>query len=782
LSCQYPRATQQGQQAIDSSFRLTETSVGPQNISTIATALPQNSFHFNSEALTNISANSTAFQPTFDSDSTFWNPALLSTINWLDTDIQDFESFQPHLATVHDQPPFNSTGRLYQENFPFTSLHGAVSTPDGLSHGSNTSILSPESTQSQTNSSRLEGPASGPGEYYVDGEAARLPRVKRRKLKLHSTSQGLTPEVPQFSLRFPALPPGPEKVSPDSYIDEDTYSQIRKFYEQLCLHRSGSDIAFEAVDFPTLPCLAHLMDLYFENFNSIIPIFYPPTCGDEPRQWLLSLTMLTIGSVYLEAEQSETFSHSMHEFNRRAIASMDRGNILISDGGLSQIHISTLDAIARSYSERIGSRRIRAQLLWDLSDCNSLSATIFVETTRKQNASTEEIELEWRMWRHMESLRRTWYAVWILDCMWAFHFEDRPTLTLDDAIRPLPCHESLWNAETSTDWYQLQSKYPPTPTLIDALQKMYIDKHVSPELGEFSRQLLIHGLFRRSWEVGTHLSQRLSHWEPTAQKQVSGEALPRSPIWLPSVPTFTKWRNSACDCIDILHWDANAKIGAASGLEHPTVLHLHLSRVILLTPFREIARLAEAIADGRSSDIPEQTRQDQDIVHRWATQDQFKARLAMIHAGVLFWHVRRHSANAFYEPSSIYIATLALWAFSAFSPDAASGETRAGGNGNEIHVTQAVPGDDMEMPTSEIILLDRPTDDELVQEFVRNGSRMWPQMSRVGNLYGRHAAGRVLAVGKELLDTLTCWKIARRQSRTLEALREVWKPETGGGS
>lgn len=101
--------------------------------------------------------------------------------------------------------------------------------------------------------------------------------------------------------------------------------------------------------------------------------------------------------------------------------------------------------------------------------------------------------------------------------------------------------------------------------------------------------------------------------------------------------------------------------------EHTTVLHLHLARVVLLTPFQKIAQLAFSIAGENHNHTTLDITAIRDHIHRWATQDQHKARLAMIHAGALFWHVRRFSADGFYEPASVFLATLAMWAYGTFA-------------------------------------------------------------------------------------------------------------------
>lgn len=252
--------------------------------------------------------------------------------------------------------------------------------------------------------------------------------------------------------------------------------------------------------------------------------------------------------------------------------------------------------------------------------------------------------------------------------MWAFHFNMRPLLSLEDAKIPIPCQEVLWEAESALDWQQLYACATSTflfanllvvicfslsfnanikvntasPSLHAAIQLAYIEKRLQSSMGEFSRILCIHALFQRTWEVEKYFSQPLALWTPTAEKQSLTSISPTLPIWLPGIQTYAKWRNSACDCLDLLHWHANSVIGAASGMEHPTVLHLHLARVILLTPFRQIAQLVEAMtginANNSSSSSSATTENILNIrshIQRWVTEDQHKARLAMIHAGVL---------------------------------------------------------------------------------------------------------------------------------------------------
>jgi hypothetical protein len=281
-------------------------------------------------------------------------------------------------------------------------------------------------------------------------------------------------------------------------------------------------------------------------------------------------------------------------------------------------------------------------------------------------------------------------------------------------------------------------------------------------MGEFSRILCIHALFRRTQEVAAYFEQPLTLWSPKAERQSISIIEKSMPVWLPDIPTYANWRNSACDVLDILHWHANSVIGVASGMEHPTVLHLHLARVVLLTPYSHIVQLARFRSGEETPISNAELASTHAYVRRWAQEDQHKARLAMIHAGVLFWHVRRYSADAFYEPAGVFLATLAMWAYGTFAT-----YTPAPKNG---HSPQDDDDADELFPT--LMRLDRPADDELVQLFVKRGGGMRAVVTGVGNLCSARGPVRVLLEGQKVLMGLKRWGSSRKAIETLGALIE----------
>lgn len=395
--------------------------------------------------------------------------------------------------------------------------------------------------------------------------------------------------------------------------------------------------------------------------------------------------------------------------------------------------------------------------------------------------------------------------------MSVFHFSMRPCATLEYATVTMPCNEKLWAAENAHEWKRLMAQFPRTSTISSSesiwtvrfrsfelslltsatifagptslqgvLQDLYVGKHLSPELSEFSRILLIHGIYQRTWEVGGYFKQVLSRYEPSSRKESTHDLDLRS-VWLPSQPTYARWRNSALDALDVIHWSANAHYMACNGVEHPTIIHLHLSRIVILAPWQDMINLARFSIEASTLISQSQMLASEQAVRKWATQDQYRARLAVSHAGMLWWHVRRFSVNAYYEPVSVALATLVLWAFPTFrkKPLVSSDHGHpnpTSGNPHSKDKPEDTPGDqsDSEDPGDcDIILLDRPTDDELKRDFVRRGNHMVPNLAGVGNLYGEKAPELVLQEGIKILHGLSCWGVRRQWLVIFEGLLEV---------
>lgn len=302
------------------------------------------------------------------------------------------------------------------------------------------------------------------------------------------------------------------------------------------------------------------------------------------------------------------------------------------------------------------------------------------------------------------------------------------------------------------------------------MELLYMEKKLPQNLSDFSTTILIYAICRRTKEAVYQNQTRLNSWIPTAdvQKCTSGNTVDET--WPPSLPVLSRWRNSACDSLDLLHWNANAIIAKAGGWEHPAVLHLHLSRLVLLAPIPYLQTLAAAASarfSSRTVDIKKIETARAHIV-KWALQDHYKARLSIVHAGAMLWHIRRYSVGDFLEPFGIFAATLVVWSYSTmmlFLKHHGSGPQVSGDaltdlqdgplpldNGLIEMLSRTSTMETEEDLDPKFLHLDRPCDDEMVQTYVRLGDKMSGHMSRVGDICKEGAPKKILNEGIRMLE------------------------------
>lgn len=295
----------------------------------------------------------------------------------------------------------------------------------------------------------------------------------------------------------------------------------------------------------------------------------------------------------------------------------------------------------------------------------------------------------------------------------------------------------------------------------DALSMLYTGKKLPPNIGDFGTIVLTYAVCRRTKDAIYQHQSKLSSWTPTADVAKHSEEELVEETWPPSLPILSRWRNSACDCLDLLHWNANAIIAKAGGWEHPALLHLHLSRLILLTPINHMRTLAVAASLGTFGRSVDKSKVEtaRTSIAKWAINDQYKARLSIIHAGALLWHIRRYSIKNVLEPFAIFASTLVIWSYSTmmlFLNQHNAALTQMPGTSRGEHprdgfmASQASPndtggaGDESEEPEPKFLHLDRPCDDEMVQTYVKLGHRMSGHVAKVGDICQKGAPKKIL--------------------------------------
>ncbi|PLB47304.1 C2H2 type zinc finger domain protein [Aspergillus steynii IBT 23096] len=748
-----------------------------------------------------ISTGGTGSQAPLGLASSFLDQSMFSTINWLPNDLLldaanerpvasrlSSHSFQsavldspwgrtpwlPPVINMGNSPTLpENVSQSPAGNVPLGSdMPGPEKFRQDVSHSSSLSA-SISSTPSNLESNATKRSA----DHYIDSDGARLPKYRRRQNSWHEQSAELadiisrlrhTDDAMEFS--FPAIeqteiiPPG-EHVA-NFQIDASTYDTIHKSFTELCCSENILYPKFGSQGFPASNALSSFIHLYFNSFHPVYPILHPATFDPNKCHWLVILAVSAIGCHIADFTGQGESSAAFHEFLRRAI-NVEKEKSCADQIPLWLIQASTLNHIGLLHGNNERTRRNALSSFGSLVDLATKEG-LLCSTQSELFSSGDPVERQWTLWVEDELKRRTGYLIWLLDCTLTYHFDARPLLSLDDGLAPLPSHENLWQAKSAGAWKQLHDKALGRGnfSLYDAVVIMYIEKRLVPSMADFSHILLVHALYHRMWEVGDYFRRPLSFWNPTAKKQSREAAIPTGSVWLPGIPSYSKWRNSACDCLDILHWTANSTIAKAAGLEHPTVLHLHEARIVLLAPFHEIRSLATSLATGKIAWSERQQAIEWHYIQRWIKHDQYKARLAIIHAGTSLWHIQRYSTNAFHEPVAAFLAILTLWAYGLCHPQASPGAT-------------GPYAGSMRRPSQEpsFVHLDRPCDDELVQMFVREGQVMRANITGVGDICSPHGPERILRAGCTILAGINSWGISRTFIVTLAKLAEVMAPQ-----
>ncbi|ETN45637.1 uncharacterized protein HMPREF1541_09469 [Cyphellophora europaea CBS 101466] len=729
--------------------------------------------------------------------------------------------------------PIDASSQVYQ--IPSTVQHHEQPFQDGRNLSVTFSGLANSPTSSASN--EQSAPRSGIGSGgLADGK-------KRRRKSAATLDLFVQPRRKSNTYAFPteisSAAEDPD-FHPRQYCSVGAYDILFAAFERLCRH-SQQKAPFHSTSFPDMDAFNRYIDLYFQHFHSIFPLLHRPTFGHNSH-WSVILAAATIGSTFAQASYTSSLREAFQEFLRRVVSEASETASDLLDIPLAQARLLNLVSLGHAEADHL--RLLATRCHADLSHW-CLESGILQLTGSKGQDSDHGLDSShswqaWSSWIQNESLRRIAYLTWLMDTSMGYLANTRPLCNMDDARTPLPSEEGLWKAETAEDWRSLAVVSQPMPSLCGALEHLYTKKAVPPGLSDLCQTLVINALFQRTWEVGTHIKQPLSEWVPTGKARGFLNTPSKDDFWLPLYPLYANWRNSACDCLDIINWQAASIVAKASGVEHDLMLHLHLARIILLTPFQEIQDLLFSLI-GRVGDSSRasfyvhdgsyQPRnraklpQIRKITWRWLRDDQHKARLAMVHAGSVFWHVRRYSSMSFYEPLAVYLASLVLWTYGSYKSAAlernvanANSKPIGGPSGPSADLTVVQPsrverkirvqdvisntesaaaGDrqgseadaqkgsgadsDLEDSSSdtsgaqpEFIHLDRPCDDEMIQHFVRNGHNMTGHMSNVGDIC--KTPSKVLLEGAKLLRTrLGCWGVSREYYDILTRLAEMRK-------
>ncbi|KAK2930103.1 hypothetical protein FoTM2_010443 [Fusarium oxysporum f. sp. vasinfectum] len=579
--------------------------------------------------------------------------------------------------------------------------------------------------------------SSSNGALYVDGTAARAPfrgQLLPQQVSLQSNRPEQDPRLPEADgsdYSYLKSLVASMRESPDNtFVPEALYSQLSSVVQ----NEIGIDPSLDLdAQIPPLDHIRGFVLLYYRCFHPTYPFLQKnSSVWQVSDNWILLLAVATTGARYAGSRWSSVMSELLDKALKHRVDSIIKENT----GSANGIWVP-------------GSFQSHGRM-----DLQTLQAAILNLISRIH--SGQEVMMEWALYQRLALI------------------EECRTMDLLSQTPPQTADTPVQNGDVAvTGWMQTQSKLRTglmiwnirIVTVLEALHLLYMEKRQPSNLTEFGNIVLIYAVCARTKEAAYQYGTALSRWTPVAHVEPRKESVSMTETWPPTLEMVTRWRNSACDAFDILHWKANGKAANAGGTEHPTILHLHLSRLYILTPTKHFQKVA-ASAVLRQNDNELQNNMEYseacNHIQRWANIDQYKARLSIIHAGALLWHVRRYSSNDFIEPHAIYLATLSIWAYSVFNAprtesqqehgDAVSRSVPASGDRESQGSVGNDEAESEEEPDPTFIHLDRPCDDEMVQVYIRLGHKMAGHMQRVGNICSPNAPPKILREGIRMLS------------------------------
>ncbi|KAM3456743.1 hypothetical protein NHJ6243_008082 [Beauveria neobassiana] len=223
------------------------------------------------------------------------------------------------------------------------------------------------------------------------------------------------PERPTKTL--PALAGGPQEPFPILFSIPPATSATRKNLENYLRLPLTQSLwtPMSIVEFPSAPQLDYLIDLYFANFDTLLPMIHRPTfdLGAYP---VLTLSMCAIGVLYSDFENARAFSKALCELLRRLFVCMSEQNAMVT---------RSYEFLAAQTLQSVLSNSSSGKRLFEFGDNNrslvvasARAAGLFAN--RRPKAASDKyngassIQEQWLSWIQAERLRRLAWSIYSL--------------------------------------------------------------------------------------------------------------------------------------------------------------------------------------------------------------------------------------------------------------------------------------------------------------------------------------------------------------------------------
>lgn len=166
--------------------------------------------------------------------------------------------------------------------------------------------------------------ASQAKDLYLNGNGARLPKVRRAKATRKQSSTIHLPANQYGPFAFPVS----RSTTPDledkslqirSFLMEGTWEDMLEKFQRYCLTPSALFPPFTSSAFPNRREFDVMISTHFDSFHQVLPIIHMPTLSLGRSNWILALGIATSGAHFVERNSKSELVAAMHEFLQRAL-------------------------------------------------------------------------------------------------------------------------------------------------------------------------------------------------------------------------------------------------------------------------------------------------------------------------------------------------------------------------------------------------------------------------------------------------------------------------------
>ncbi|KAF7563752.1 hypothetical protein G7046_g400 [Stylonectria norvegica] len=573
--------------------------------------------------------------------------------------------------------PTNAQGLTPESHGSFSqpmqsSIHGSLGSSF---NGDASAFISHSQVQASPNTSLNQSTSFG-----HDAALNEFPQLPSSNLPLSFSEL----ERPLATLRRPTSFP---------CIDECTREEILNLVQSLRPISPEDEPVSREDKLLSLSSLQGYLDLFFTRFNTAYPLIHQSSFVTSNVDSLLLLSMLLLGATY-SGKGAHQLAVCIHDVMRPGLFAHPGFSakpklwflqtiLLVECFGTLNLTPLLFHGLPSAGKSRAGQKQHDMSHLFHgllinmirRSDCQTVQP---VGPDEADN-TTDDLEVVWHRWAEAEQKKRLALLCFLWDTQHAVLFCQSLCMSSFELRLPLPSSQSIWEAQTASEWKSHSATYTREPQFLTAL-KSYLTPSSPrpPHLNCLSRVLVLHGLMSVFWDM-----QRR---DETSLGVIPGEAGNGLGTWRDRIArAYDLWKtdfDAQCMAVAMRHQE-QSQSGDESAMRQARQEFAvfatsynavyHAAQVLLNANFLDLQIYAGARHIlGRPVQRGDYVRSER-VVKQWAGSDA--SSLRPLSAAKAAWHaatlLRDASHNLedfdamglFHVPWCLYLATLTCWAF-----------------------------------------------------------------------------------------------------------------------